>query len=137
MYQATTQVRVRYAETDQMGHVYHGNYVIYHEVARVEAMRQAGFSYKELEDSGIMMPVYENQCRFLQPALYDQILTIKVMVPELPRVKMRFQYEFTNEEEKLIHTGETTLFFMDKNSQRPTRAPKHLIDLLSPYFNEG
>lgn len=137
MYQATTQLRVRYAETDQMGHVYHGNYVVYHEVARVDAMKQIGFNYKELEESGIMMPVFENHCRFILPALYDQLLTIKVTVPELPKVKMRFQYEITNEEDKLIHTGETTLFFMDIKSQRPTRAPGELIVLLTPYFHEG
>lgn len=137
MYQATTQIRVRYAETDQMGHVYHGNYAIYHEVARVDAMKQIGFSYKGLEDSGIMMPVYENSFRYLLPALYDQLLTIKVFVDELPKVKMTFRYEVTNEENKLIHTGSTTLFFMDKQIQRPVRAPQHIIDLMTPYFNEG
>ncbi|MCE7992605.1 MAG: acyl-CoA thioesterase [Roseivirga sp.] len=137
MYQATTQIRVRYAETDQMGHVYHGNYAIYHEVARVDAMKQIGFSYKGLEDSGIMMPVYENSFRYILPALYDQLLTIKVIVDEPPRVKMTFRYEITNEEEKLIHTGSTTLFFMDIKSQRPVRAPQHIIELMAPYFNEG
>lgn len=137
MYHATTQIRVRYAETDQMGHVYHGNYAIYHEVARVDAMKQIGFSYKGLEDSGIMMPVYENSFRYILPALYDQLLTIKVIVEEPPRVKMTFRYEITNEEEKLIHTGSTTLFFMDIKSQRPVRAPQHIIELMTPYFDEG
>jgi acyl-CoA thioester hydrolase len=137
MYQATTQVRVRYAETDQMGHVYHGNYAIYHEVARVDAMKQAGFSYKALEASGIMMPVYENQFRYILPALYDQLLTIKVFVDELPKVKMKFRYEFTNEDDQLLHTGSTTLFFMNIETQRPVRAPEHLVAMLAPYFNEG
>lgn len=137
MYHATTQIRVRYAETDQMGHVYHGNYAIYHEVARVDAMKQIGFSYKGFEDSGIMMPVYENHFHYILPALYDQLLTIKVIVDELPMVKMKFRYEITNEEGKLIHTGGTTLFFKDIKSQRPIRAPKHVIELLTPYFNEG
>ena len=137
MYEASTQIRVRYAETDQMGQVYHGNYVIYHEAARVEAMKQIGFSYKELEDSGVMMPVFENHCRFIIPALFDQLLTIKVTVPEMPKVKMRFEYEMYNEAERLIHTGWTILFFMDKNTRRPTRAPQEVLDALSPYFNEG
>lgn len=137
MYQATTQIRVRYAETDQMGHVYHGNYAIYHEVARVDAMKQIGFSYKGLEDAGIMMPVYENSFRYILPAMYDQLLTIKVIVEEPPRVKMTFRYEITNEEEKLIHTGSTTLFFMDIKNQRPVRAPQQIIELMTPYFDEG
>lgn len=137
MFQATTQIRVRYAETDQMGHVYHGNYAIYHEVARTEAMKQIGFRYKDLEDSGVMMPVYENSFRYVLPALYDQLLNIKVMVDEMPKVKMTFRYEFTNEADKLIHSGSTTLFFMDIKSQRPVRAPQSVMDLMAPYFNEG
>ena len=134
MYQASTTVRVRYAETDQMGHVYHGNYVIYHETARVESLKQIGINYKELEDSGILMPVLENYCRFIIPALFDQLLTIKVTVPEMPGAKMKFQYEMINEEGELIHTGETTLFFMDKNTKRPIRVPRQVLDALMPYF---
>ena len=137
MYQAETQVRVRYAETDQMGHVYHGNYVIYHEVARVDAMKQIGFNYKELEDSGIMMPVFENHNKFVKPALYDELLTIKVTIAEMPRVKMTFSYELTNEKKELVNTGWTTLFFMNKDTLRPTKAPSQLLEVLAPYFNEG
>jgi acyl-CoA thioester hydrolase len=104
-------------------------------VARTEAMKQIGFRYKDLEDSGVMMPVYENSFRYIMPALYDQLLTVKVLIDEMPKVKMTFRYEFSNEEGKLIHTGFTTLFFMDKESQRPVRAPQSVIDLMSPYFS--
>ena len=137
MYQAQTQVRVRYAETDQMGHVYHGNYVVYHEVARVDAMKQIGFNYKELEESGVMMPVFENHNKFILPAKYDELLTITVTIAEMPKVKMTFSYEIRNESDQLVNEGWTTLFFMNMESRRPTKAPGHLIEVLTPYFNEG
>ena len=134
MYAASTQVRVRYAETDQMSYVYHGNYVMYYEIGRVEAMRQLGFSYKKLEEEGIIMPVLDLQCKYHSPGKFDELLTVKVTVTELPKVKMPFEYEVTNEQGILINEGKTTLVFLNKESQRPCRAPEKLIEVLSPYF---
>ncbi|MEP0711678.1 MAG: thioesterase family protein, partial [Algoriphagus sp.] len=102
MYIAKTQIRVRYAETDQMSYVYYGNYAMYFEVARVEAMRSIGFSYKEMEDEGVMMPVLESHFRYLRPGKYDELLTIKTSIPTLPGAKIRFEYEVYNEAEELI-----------------------------------
>ncbi|MEP1087812.1 thioesterase family protein [Algoriphagus sp.] len=134
MYIAKTQIRVRYAETDQMSYVYYGNYAMYFEVARVEAMRSIGFSYKEMEDEGVMMPVLESHFRYLRPGKYDELLTIKTSIPTLPGAKIRFEYEVYNEAEELITEGWTTLTFLKKGSHLPTRPPQNLLALLKPYF---
>jgi acyl-CoA thioester hydrolase len=134
MFTAETQIRVRYAETDQMGYVYYGNYAMYFEVARVEAMRSSGFSYKGMEDEGVMMPVLESNIRYLKPGKYDELLTIKTRIPALPGVRIRFEYEVFNEANELITEGWTTLTFLKKDSHRPTRPPHNLLALLKPYF---
>lgn len=134
MYQAETQLRVRYAETDQMSYVYYGNYAMYFEVARVEAMRSIGFSYKQMEDEGVMMPVLESHFKYIKPGKYDELLTIKTRIPDLPGVRIRFEYEVYNEENELITEGWTILTFLKKESHRPTRPPQNLLDLLKSYF---
>ena len=137
MYTASTQIRVRYAETDQMSFVYYGNYAAYYEVARVESMRQLGFSYRELEESGIIMPVYENYSKYIAPARYDELLTIELKVKALPTSRMRFYYDIFNETGKLIHQGETVLVFVDIQTKKTCEAPAQLIEMLKPYFDEA
>jgi acyl-CoA thioester hydrolase len=127
MYTANCQIRVRYAETDQMAYVYYGNYAMYYEVARVDALRQIGLNYVELEQAGIMMPA---------PAKYDDLLDIKVTITELPKVRMRFDYEIRNQSQVMINEGYTTLVFIDMKTNKLTRAPKAMIDTLNPFFNE-
>ncbi|WBL43581.1 thioesterase family protein [Algoriphagus halophytocola] len=134
MFNAETQIRVRYAETDQMSYVYYGNYAMYFEVARVEAMRSLGFSYREMEENGIMMPVLESHYRYLKPGKYDELLTIKTTIPSLPGIRIRFDYCVFNEENELITEGWTTLTFLKKESHRPTRPPENLLALLKGYF---
>jgi acyl-CoA thioester hydrolase len=134
MYTSETHVRVRYGETDQMGNVYYGNYALYYEVARVESLRQLGTTYKSLEENGVMLPVIENKSRYIASAKYDDLLTIKTTLREKPGVKIKFEYEIYNEENKLIHQGETTLVFIDVKTRKPCRAPEEMIKLLSPYF---
>ena len=134
MYSASTQIRVRYAETDQMSYVYYGNYAMYYEVGRVEALRQLGFEYKRLEARGVMMPVHDLECKYLSPAKYDQLLTVKVIIRELPKARMIFEYEVTNEEGILVNTGKTTLVFIHMETSRPCRAPEELTKVLTPYF---
>ncbi|OEK03310.1 thioesterase [Roseivirga sp. 4D4] len=135
MYSASTQIRVRYAETDQMSYVYYGNYAMYYEVGRVEALRQLGFQYKSLEEQGIMMPVHDLQCKYLSPAKYDELLTVKVIIRELPKVRMIFEYEVLNEEGTLVNEGKTTLVFINMETNRPCRAPEALTEVLKPYFS--
>jgi acyl-CoA thioester hydrolase len=136
MYSAETTIRVRYSETDQMEYVYYGNYAAYYEVARVEGLRQLGLSYKDLEDSGIMMPVLETHSYYHKPAKYDELLTIKVTIPQLPLAKIKFEYLIYAENGTKIHSGNTTLAFINMSSGKPTRAPEAMTNLLAPFFNE-
>jgi len=134
MYRSETTVRVRYGETDQMGYVYYGYYAMYYEVARVEAMRQLGMSYKALEDMGVMLPVLENHAKYLAPSRYDELLRIVTTIREKPSIRIRFEYEIFNEANKLINQGETLLVFVNKTTNRPCRPPQAMEDLLAPYF---
>ncbi|SKC74079.1 acyl-CoA thioesterase [Ohtaekwangia koreensis] len=134
MYRSETKIRVRYGETDQMGYVYYGFYAMYYEVARVESLRQLGLSYKEIEAMGIMMPVLENHSKYLAPGRYDELLRIVTTIPEKPSIKIRFQYEIFNEEDKLINRGETLLVFVDKITKRPCRPPEAMETILEPFF---
>lgn len=134
MFQAETQIRVRYAETDQMGYVYYGNYAMYFEVARVEALRSIEFSYKKMEEEGVMMPVLEQTTKYLRPGKYDELLTIKTSIKEMPGIRIAFEYEVFNESEELITIGKTILTFLKKDTHKPSRPPQYLLDLLKPYF---
>ena len=134
MYQSETSVRVRYGETDQMAYVYYGGYAMYYEVARVESLRRLGVTYKELEASGVMMPVLENHSKFLMAARYDELLRIVTTIREKPTVRIKFEYEIFNEENKLIHQGETMLAFVDKKSGRPCRPPDLMMNVIAPFF---
>ena len=134
MYQSQIQIRARYGETDQMGYVYYGNYASYYEVARVESLRQLGLSYRELENMGVMMPVLENHSKFLGPAVYDEQLKIITTIRTRPGVRIKFEYDIYNENDKLIHQGETLLAFVNRESGRPCRPPDIFDNLLKPFF---
>lgn len=135
MFFSQTQLRVRYAETDQMGVVYHSNYFPYFEVARAEAIRQLGISYAEMEKSGIILPVVDVHVRFLRPARYDDLLTIKTFLKELPvHHKIEFHHEIYNEKDELLCTGRIILYFMEKEGMKRTTLPEILLQKLQPYF---
>lgn len=135
VYSNVTQLRVRYSETDQMGYVYYGNYAQFFEVGRVEAMRGLGMSYRDLEEQGIMLPVLDYKTKYIKPAKYDDLLTIKTIIRELPEVRIRFEYEVYNEKEELLNKGETTLVFIDMKTNRPRRAPQPMIEALSKHLS--
>ncbi|MEJ6978871.1 thioesterase family protein [Pedobacter sp. P351] len=134
MYSHQTKIRVRYGETDQMGYMYYGNYAELYEVGRVEMLRSLGMTYKSMEEEGIMMPVLEMRCKYLKPALYDEELTVKVILERMPGVKIHFKYEFFNEANTLIHEGETTLAFVDMNRNRPCVPPVEFQNRLKAFF---
>lgn len=134
MYISETSIRVRYAETDQMGYVYYGHYAMYYEVARVESLRQLGLTYKEIEDMGVMMPVLENHSRYLAPARYDDLLRIVTTLREKPGVKIKFEYDIYNNENTLIHKGETVLVFINKSTNKPCRQPPAMEKVLERFF---
>lgn len=135
MFSHTTKIRVRYAETDQMGYMYYGNYAAFFEVGRVEMLRSLGMTYKSMEDSGIIMPVISMKCNYILPALYDEEISVKVFIEKMPSLRIHFRYELFNEKEELIHIGETTLVFIDKVKNRPCLPPADFLDKLRTYFN--
>ena len=135
MYEFNTQVRVRYAEADPMNVVYYGNYAQYFEVGRVESLRNLGISYKGIEDMDIMLPVVELNIKYLRPAKYDDLLTIKSQIKELPTEhKIIFDQEIYNEEGKLLTIGKVKLFFMDSKLGKRASMPASMLEKLSTYF---
>jgi len=129
------QIRVRYAETDQMGYVYYGNYAAFYEIARTEMLRSTGISYKELEEMGVMLPVTEMKTKYLKPGKYDDLITIRVTIRQKPAVRIIFEYELFNEGGELLNQGETTLVFVNMEKNRPCMPPQIFLDKMSKYFN--
>jgi acyl-CoA thioester hydrolase len=133
MYQTELKIRVRYAETDRMGYSYYGNYATYFEVARVEALRNIGVTYRQLEDEGILLPVSEYSIKFHKPAYYDDELLIITKIPVMPTARIRFEYHTFRGDEHL-NTAFTELVFVDKLSGRPMRCPDYILELFKGYF---
>ena len=123
-------LRTRYAETDQMGVVYYGNYPQYLELGRVEWLRSIGFTYKAMEEEGVMMPVVSLQIQYKKPALYDELITIRTKLKELPSTKIEFDYEILNERGELLSTANTILVFVDAKTFRPVRCPEKVLKLI-------
>lgn len=134
MFTHTTKIRVRYGETDQMGYMYYGNYGEFYEVGRVEMLRSLGLTYRWMEESGVMMPVLEVKSKYLKPAKYDEEISVKVIMHKMPGVKIHFNYEFYNEDDALIHTGETLLAFVNMKTGRPCLPPQEFLDAVKPFF---
>jgi len=127
----TTEIRVRYGETDQMGFVYYGNYALYLEQGRTDWLRKMGFSYKELEAQNILLPVTQFSINYHAPGRYDDLLLIETTLVKMPGVKIQFSYAIFNEDQKQLITAETTLAFVDKNSMKITPAPEYLIEAIA------
>ncbi len=135
MFISETKIRVRYAETDRMGYVYYGNYATYFEVARVESLRQMGMTYKEMEDEGIILPVLEYYIKFIKPGFYDDLLTIKTVIKNMPGARITFEYETFNEKNNLLNTANTTLVFINKETLKPCPAPPYFIEHMKKHFD--
>jgi len=134
MFEHSTKLRVRYGETDQMGYMYYGNYAEFYEVGRVEMLRSLGLTYSGMEEAGIKMPVLEMHCKYLRPALYDEEITIKVIMDKMPGIRIHFRYELYNDREELINTGETLLVFINMKTNRPCLPTQEFLDKLKPFF---
>lgn len=135
MYTSETKIRVRYGETDQMGYLYYGNYAQYYEVGRAEAIRALGFTYRQMEEMGVMMPVAELNVKYIRPALYDDLITVKTTLKELTKdPKIEFHSELYNESGKLLNKGITTLVFFDPVKREKCSMPEELYNILKPYF---
>jgi len=125
------KVRVRYAETDQMGVVYHGNYAQYFEMGRVEWLRNLGISYKWMEENGVMLPVVSLEMNYKKPARYDDLLRVKTILKSQTSVKIEFDYEIYNEENQLLTTGYSMLVFVDMKTGRPMVPPSYVTEKIS------
>lgn len=135
MFVFETKIRVRYADTDQMGYMYYGNYAAFYEVARTEMLRSLGMTYKSMEEDGVMMPVLELKTKYIKPALYDEVIKIKVIINKMPGVRILFHYELFNEKDELINLGETTLVFVDMKRNKPCTPPQNFLDKIGIYFS--
>ncbi len=120
-------LRVAYADTDQMGVVYYGNYARFFEVARTEALRSLGIRYADLEQAGVMMPVTRMNVKYIRPALYDDLLSIQVLIPSIPDRMITFEYLIFNAKGEKLIEAETQLMFMDATSRKLMHAPKEVV----------
>lgn len=134
MFISEVSLRVRYGETDRMGYVYYGNYAEFYEVGRVEALRELGWNYKDMEDSGILLPVHTFSIKYHKPAFYDDLLIIKTMIRELPKARIRFDYAMYNQQGELLNEGETTLVFIKADTKKPCGCPAAFAEVLGKYF---
>lgn len=125
-------LRSRYGETDKMGHVYHGRFLEYFEVARVEMIRSYGLSYKKMEDEGIMLPVIQAELEYKSPVYYDEEILIKILVFDTPSVRLQTFYQvFAKERNQLCVLGAVSLCFMSEETRRPCRAPQYFLESLN------
>ncbi|MFV8226631.1 acyl-CoA thioesterase [Christiangramia aquimixticola] len=123
-------IKVRYAETDQMGVVHHGNYPQYLEIGRLSWLDSLGISYKSMEEQGIMLPVFELNLKYHKPITFDENIRLETRLREKPNVKIIFDYSLYNEQDELVTTAYSVLVFMDSKSRKPIRCPKYILDKL-------
>lgn len=135
MYSFDFKKRVRYGETDMMGYLYYGNYAQLYEIGRVETMRSLGLTYRDLEVVyGVMMPVVHVDARYILPAKYDEELTIRTILTELPSRMIVFENEIFNEEMQMIHKAVVKLFFIEMSSSKKVSCPEYMLEKLRPLF---
>ena len=132
----TTEIRVRYAETDGMRVVYHGNYLTYFEEARTNLFRNIGVVYAEIERSGIFLVVLEAHVKYRRGALYDDVLQVKATLKEIPTLRITIDYEITrNGGSEILVTGQTVHAFTNAQTGRPIRPPQEYMNIMQRYFS--
>ena len=135
MFTTETSIRIHYALTDQMGIVYHGHYAQFYEIGRTEAIRSLGYTYKDIEALGIIMPVVDIHSKFLRPAKYDDLITVKTTLKEMPvHHKIIFHSEIYNQINQLLNVGDVTLFFMEAKTMKRCEMPVQLKEELLKHF---
>ena len=135
MFTTETSIRIHYALTDQMGVVYHGHYAQFYEIGRAEAIRTLGYTYKDIEALGIIMPVVDIHSKFLRPAKYDDLITVKTTLKEMPVYhKIIFHSEIFNQQDQLLNVGDVTLYFMEAKTMKRCEMPSQLKEQLIKYF---
>lgn len=131
------QFRVGYKDTDQMGIMHHSNYIVLYEMARTEWLRHMGLTYAEIERRGIMSPIIEVYSKYLYPAFYDEVLTVKVWMDEIPSARLIINSEVYNPQGRLINQGSVTLGFMNAETRRPCRAPEWFVEKLEEFVERN
>lgn len=135
MFTFRNQIRIHYALTDQMGVVYHGHYAQFYEIGRTEALRSLGITYKEIEATGVIMPVTEIHTRFVKPAFYDDLVTVVTTVKEMPvHHKIVFHSEIFNEKNELLNVGDVSLYFLDAKTMKRCGVPEKIKERLIDFF---
>jgi len=127
------QVRVRYSETDQMGVVYHGNYIPYFEIGRVEWLRNKGISYKTMEENGIGLPIVNMNISYKKSAVYDELLTVHTVFKSQTSVKIEFDCAIYNEAKELLTTAQFLLVFVSLKTGKPIAPPDYILELLKTF----
>ena len=135
MYSHETKIRIRYGETDRMGYAHHANYPLYFEEGRMELLRNLDLNYKDLEDSGIILPVISINTKFLSPVYYDDVLTIKTILKEVPGARLKFDYEVVNQKNKPVTKADVELAFVDSETRKPMPAPAKFVEKLKKCKN--
>lgn len=135
MFTTKTTYRIRYADTDQMGVVYYGNYARLYEIGRSEMIRDLDYTYRELEETGVFMPVAAIDAKYRRPLYYDELITIETSIKKMPQARMVFYHSIYNEKQELVHSAEVTLVFLSKVTSRPVRVPEYMISALKKMTN--
>lgn len=134
MFSHDTQIRICYADTDQMGYVYYGNYPKFFEIGRVESLRSKGMTYKDMEKSGVMMPVSKMELKYIKPIFYDELITVRTILVSVEGARINFDFEVMNEKGKLCTLGSVQLVFVDMKTGRPCDAPEEFQKLFPSFF---
>lgn len=129
-----TQIRVCYADTDKLGVVYYGTYPRFYEIARTELLRNYGISYREIEENGLVWPVRSLNITYLKSAYYDDLLTVRSSVEEIPYVRLKIKTEIFNAQKELINHGEVVLISTNPITGKAMRTPKWLIEKFEEFF---
>ena len=131
-----SKIRIRYDEVDKMGYVYHGNYAKYYHISRTELLRKIGISDIELEKEDILLPVIEMNIKYLKPVFYDDIITIKTSLHNIPTSRMIFHHEVCNHNNEVINRADSTVAFVDINTRKPMKAPQFIVNKIKSYLEK-
>jgi acyl-CoA thioester hydrolase len=135
MFTTTTTIRVRFYETDKMGFMHHSNYARYYECARTEAIRELGYTYRDIEEDGTIMPVLKIESKFIKSLFYDDEVTIHTQIQQMPRMGIiSFHHQFYNQHQELVHEGSITLAMINTATNKRENGPAKLMNMLKPHF---
>lgn len=132
----TSTIRVSYSDTDQMGFVHHSNYLKYYETARWNLFRHLGIPYKEIEETGTLLPVVSIEMQYLKPAFYDEKLVIETSIVSVKGAKLTLDYKILNGHHELINTATITLAFVNGHSKKPCKPSPLIQKSLQQCFTE-